>query len=1039
MLVRRFACLVRIAALVSGLAAATPISFRAAAQTAHFLGTTPVTLPSGSGFSGPLDVAFDQKGDIFVADSGDTVVKEIPLNNGVYGAPITLPSGSGFGEPYALAVDAAGDVFVADFSENAVWEIPFTGGSYGTPVALPSGSGFNHPQGIAVDAGGNVYVADSGNHAVKRIEYVEGSYIVAAFIGGIISDPIAVAVDENGNVDVADAGSKSIKQIPLSSGLYGAPVTLSSGFSELEGLSVTGSGNLFVTDGLNNTVNELSCNGSSCGAPVLLGSGFDSPAGVAVDGRGNIFVADSGHNLIKKISPAVNFGSVAVNTFAPASQTLTFRIDSTTGGDTLGAPSVLTQGAAGLDYIDGGTGTCDTNGNSHPYSPGDTCTVVVKLRPKHAGARYGAVQLVSASGSVLATAYLYGVGLGPQVAFLPAAESTVASGFSDPQEVAVDGDGNLFVANSASTSIDEFPWNGSSYGSAVQLPQTSPYIFSIALDGAGNLFSSDSSSTGTSIAASVDEFPFSGGSYGEPIVLLSGTIDDDDLPDAMTVDGSGNLFVIEYYPTFVVREIPFSGGNYGQPITLPWNSAFGIPVAIAVDAGGDVFFVDTNNDVDEIPFSGGSYGAALTLVALPAPPHNGYCSFSVVTFQACGGIAVDGTGNLFVANSDNGALYEIPLIDGNYGQPVTIGSGFVPSVLNSNETLGVAVDSSGNVYVANSGNNNIAKLDRTDPPTLKFPTPTRIGESDATDDPESFSLLNIGNQNLTYSARIPIVLPATTTSFGFDGATTCEFNGSLLPGASCSFAVYFEPVAIGANSGSVFITSNASSSGTTIPLSGTGVLKPPAIFASFSSSSINAGGTSTLTFKLENPSANTVALTGVSFTANLPSGLVAATPSELNNTCGGAALLEGEIVVLEDSTIQKQTSCTLTVKVTSASAATYSVTTGLVGSTNGGTNNGTGGTATATLTVTAPITITPPTLVSGTVGSHYSVHFGAVGGTPHYTWGISSGVPPGTSMDANGEISGVPTASGTYNFTVTVSSSTGGSGSHAYTLMINKK
>lgn len=1037
------ASLGRVVALALTVAGAAWPAHRAQAQTAHFLGAAPVTLPSGSAFSGPLGVAFDRHGNVFVADSGDSAVKEIPLNNGVYGAPITLPSGSGFGDPYAVAVDAAGDVFVADYSENAVWEIPFTGGGYGTPFALPSGSGFIGPQGIAVDAEGNVYVADSGNHAVKKIAHIGGKYVAPVGIGSTISNPIGVAVDENGNVVVADAGSNTIRQIPLSGGLYGAPVTLSSGFIGLDGVAVEGSGNLFVTDAGNNTVNELSCNGSICGAPVLLGSGFESPAGIAVDGRGNIFVADSANNAIKEVSPAVNFGSVAVNTSTPATQTLTFRIDSATGGDTLGPPSVLTLGAAGLDYTDAGTGTCDTNGNRHPYNPGDTCTVVVKLRPKHAGARYGAVELVSAFGAVLATAYLHGVGLGAQVAFLPTTESIVASGFSDPQEVAVDGNGNLFVANSASSSVDEFPWNGSSYGSAVQLPQASTYIDSIAVDGAGNLFSSDAYSSGTSIKAYVDEFPFSGGSYGMPIVLLSDNDADHDVPVAMTVDGSGNLFVIEYYPSIYVREIPFSGGSYGQPITLPWNTAFGVPVAIAVDAGGNVFLVDTNNNVDEIPFSGGSYGAALTLVALPAPAQNGYCSFDGGSNNACGGIAVDGMGNLFVANSDNGTLNEIPLIDGNYGQAVTIGRGLVPTFLNSLATLGVTVDSSGNVYVANSGNNNIAKVDLADPPTLKFPTPTRIGESDSTDDPESFSLLNIGNENLTYGARIPIVLPATTTSFGFDGATTCDLTGSLLPGASCSFGVDFEPLAIGANSGSILITSNASISGTTIPLSGTGVPKPPAIFASFSPATISAGGVSALTFKLENPAANNVSLTSIAFGDTLPSGLVAST-SGVTDTCPNTyslpllILINGSSIAVSGAKIPSGSIatagfCTITVNVTGTTPGTYTNTTGAVSSDNGGT----GGTATATLTVLAPITITPATLAAGTVGSRYAVHFGNVGGSPHFTWSISSGTPPGLSMDANGELSGVPTASGTYNFTVTVTSSKGGSGSQAYTLAIN--
>jgi sugar lactone lactonase YvrE len=63
-----------------------------------------------------------------------------------------------FAYPGGVAVDANGSVFVADTINNKVKEIPFSGGSYGTPVTL--GSGYYSPYGVAVDAKANVFVAD---------------------------------------------------------------------------------------------------------------------------------------------------------------------------------------------------------------------------------------------------------------------------------------------------------------------------------------------------------------------------------------------------------------------------------------------------------------------------------------------------------------------------------------------------------------------------------------------------------------------------------------------------------------------------------------------------------------------------------------------------------------------------------------------------------------------------------------------------------------------------------------------------------------
>ena len=137
---------------------------------------------------------------------------------------------------------------------------------------------------------------------------------------------------------------------------------------------------------------------------------------------------------------AVNIGSTSSAIAVP----LTFNTTATRG-----SVSVLTQGATGLDFANAGTGTCAAGTN---YNAGDSRTVNVMFTPTVAGSRYGAVVLQGGSGSVIATSYLQGTGIGPQVAFLPGTERSVpTSALASPSGVAVDARGNIYMLIPATT------------------------------------------------------------------------------------------------------------------------------------------------------------------------------------------------------------------------------------------------------------------------------------------------------------------------------------------------------------------------------------------------------------------------------------------------------------------------------------------------------------------------------------------------------------------------------------------------------------
>ena len=183
----------------------------------------------------------------------------------------------------------------------------------------------------------------------------------------------------------------------------------------------------------------------------------------------------------------------------------------------------------------------------------------------------------------------------------------------------------------------------------------------------------------------------------------------------------------------------------------------------------------------------------------------------------------------------------------------------------------------------------------------------------------------------------------------------------LLPGSSCSFSVDVTGTTAGAKTnttanvtgayfddisgGSFAITGGTASAGIS-------VIGPPVATKKFSPASVPVNNIkSTLTITLTNPAVNTVALQGVAFTDTFPANLIVATPSGLNNTCNGTATATAGsgVVSLTGGSIPVNSSCAVTVNVTSSVSGTLDSTfvnsTGPVSSTNGGT----GAAASATL------------------------------------------------------------------------------------------
>jgi CSLREA domain-containing protein len=190
----------------------------------------------------------------------------------------------------------------------------------------------------------------------------------------------------------------------------------------------------------------------------------------------------------------------------------------------------------------------------------------------------------------------------------------------------------------------------------------------------------------------------------------------------------------------------------------------------------------------------------------------------------------------------------------------------------------------------------------------------------------------------------------TATAVAGSGSISLT-GGTIAASSTCTVTVNVTGTASGQytnTSGSVTSTNGGTGNTATANLT---VASPPTITKAFGAASIPLNGSTSLTFNITNPAANTIALTGVAFTDNLPAGLVVATPNGLASTCGGTAtaVAGASALSLAGATLATNTSCTLSVNVTGTTAGVKNNSVQVTA-----TESGVGNTSNASITVASP-------------------------------------------------------------------------------------
>lgn len=449
-----------------------------------------------------------------------------------------------------------------------------------------------------------------------------------------------------------------------------------------------------------------------------------------------------------------------------ATQTLSYQF---TSAATLSAVNILTAGAAGLDYADGGDSTCIAGST---FVSGQSCTVTVTLTPSAPGQRSGGVTLFAqGNNTALMTWYLTGIGQSSAITIDPGTQTTIDTiNGGTPYGSAIDGAGNVYVVDHLNSQVLELAAPTFTPSTLVASGLLNP--IAVALDGAGNLYISD---TGNSRVVMVpnEQGTLNVADMSNVSIATLGS------PRGITVDGAGDVYVADSANGAVV-ELPTGGTT---PVTIA--SGLTDPHGVAVDATGNVY-VSSAGGVAEYPAGSGS----------PVTIGSGYSSPR--------GLAVDPSGTVYIADTTNGRIVEVFASGSQSNFAIT---GLVAP-------NGISLDSADNLYVTDGSN--VYQVNRTQAAGLVFPD-TNVGSAGA---PQTLSVSDVGNQQLTLS-NLAITGNFTQVASGTD----CYLNAILLPGGGCLVALTFTPQSTGILAGQLTLSDNALNNVSSIqsaPLSGTG-------------------------------------------------------------------------------------------------------------------------------------------------------------------------------------------------------------------------
>jgi uncharacterized protein (TIGR03437 family) len=627
--------------------------------------------------------------------------------------------------PIAVAADTAGNLYIADEFDNRIRKVDATGiistyagtgrPGYGGDRGAATAAQLFFPISIALDAKGNLYVADQGNAVIRRISSDGIINTVAgtgrAGYGGDNGrataaqiDPSAVAVDSQGNYYIADGSNYRIRKVDA--------------------------------NGIITTIAGTGASGSSGDNGPATAAQIDFVTDLVVDSSGNIYLADyynyevrriDTKGMITTVAGGVQFGSVGDGVLATTAVMI---------------PAALALDGSGNLYIS------DDNVNNTVIRRVDLSNDLIYTLAGNGQVGFGGdnglavnAQLNSPAGLAVSGTQVYIADLQNlrvrKVSTASNVITTVAgtdihdlgpatSAFLNfPEGLAIDGAGNIVVADTDNSEARRFKSGGhiTSFGQVLGSPA------GVAVDPTGNFYVSDEEpgfagetphvlriepDGTTSVVAGAGANGYAGDGGPAAIAALN-------LPQGIAVDAARNTYIADWGNNRVRKvdtqgnintiagngKLTFSGDN--GPAT-----AAGIdPYDVAIDSSGNLFVVDQlNNRIRKVATD----GTITTVVGTGSPGYTGDggpAAEAQLNFPT--GIAVDHSGNLYIADNHNSVVRRvtaaglITTIAGNGTFIPSAGDGG-PAVAAQLDPWSIAVDATGNVYVSDSFNDRVRQL-----------------------------------------------------------------------------------------------------------------------------------------------------------------------------------------------------------------------------------------------------------------------------------------------------------------------------------------
>jgi len=635
----------------------------------------------------PIGVALDVGGNLYIADYGGERIRRVDTNGvitTVAGNGSTNYSGDGGAatnaslyNPTSVALDAAATLYIADCNNHRIRKVDTNGiittvagkgaAGYSGDGGAATNASLQYPRGVTFDASGNLYIADFGNNSIRKVDTNgiittvagNGTYGYSgdggAATNASLQNPFGMAVDSSGNLYIADQYNQRIREVHLA-GYPTLTITNVDAFNAGVYTVVIASPYGSVTSAVATLILEAPPVITLQPASQTAVAGSNSVFSVAVAGSGPyeyFWYFDSTNLLQSGTNSAFTVAGVSTNEGGNYTVVVLNAYGSVTSAVatlTVGFPPSVTALSGGQTVLAGTNVSLSVvMGGGGPYT----------YQWQFNG--------VNIPNNIITTAAGNGIGTN-------AGDGGAAANASlqCPRGVTFDASGNLYIADQNNSRIRKVDTNG------------------VITTVAGNGTKGYSGDGGAATNASLN------------------------CPTSVALDAAGNLYISDM-DNGRIRKVDTNGIITSITTTGATFAAYG-PVGVAPDTVGNLYLADQNSyKIVKV----NSSGTATTFAGgnnYSGPPGDGGPATAAV-IGSPQGVAFDAAGNLYIADQGKGCIRKvnpigiISTVAGNGTNGYYSGDGGAATNARLRFPYGVALDAAGDLYIADYLNNRIREVD----------------------------------------------------------------------------------------------------------------------------------------------------------------------------------------------------------------------------------------------------------------------------------------------------------------------------------------